>query len=74
MTVMHRKTGGNTFISENATVNELMAAIHDGILALVEWCDEDQEFDPGAISVETHRIPSGKISVDVGGDLREKRY
>lgn len=69
---MRRETGGNSFISENPTVNELMVAIHDGVLSLVEWyADGPDEFDPAAISVDTERISSGKISVTVSGDAKK---
>ena len=66
-----RGTGGNRFIPGDASLAVLAETIHQGLIELREWArDTDREFDPGAISVETTRIPSGAISVSVTGDLK----
>lgn len=67
---MERGTGGNRFISPDATIPDLMRVIHEGLYELSEWADDtDRRFDLAAITVTTHRIPSGKISVEVAADL-----
>lgn len=65
-----RNTGGNRFIEADSDKTILVAAIQRGINELVDWAAETgRRFDPGAVSVETRRIKSGRISVSVEGDL-----
>lgn len=67
---MERGTGGNRFIDHDASIPDLMRVIHEGLYELADWAaDTERAFDLAAITVTTHRIPSGKISVEVAGDL-----
>lgn len=66
-----RGTGGNRFIAGDADLRALEIAIHEGLGSLLDWADATgRRVDIGAISVDTRRIPSGKISVSVTGDLK----
>lgn len=65
-----RGTGGNRFIPGDADRNVLERAVSRGLLDLQCWADDTgQCVDLGAITVTTRRIPSGRISVKVSGDL-----
>lgn len=65
-----RGTGGNRFIAGDADLTDLMRAIHEGLHQLREWADDTgRHLDVGAITIDTKRIPSGRISVSVTGDL-----
>lgn len=67
---MNRGTGGNRFIPGDATRADLMRSINDQLGDLYEWArDTERAVDLGAITIETRRIPSGAISVEVAGDL-----
>lgn len=67
-----RGTGGNRFIGPTAGLPELMRVIHEGLYELQDWVadDPDRVLDLAHISVETRRIPSGLISVEVSADLQ----
>lgn len=67
-----RGTGGNRFIPAGATSTDLLNAIRDGLRALANVAgDTDHDaLDLGAITVETQRIPDGRISVAVTADLK----
>lgn len=67
-----RGTGGNRFIPANATDAELLVAVRDGLRDLRSWALIDgRTLDLGAITVETKRIKSGRISVAVTADLKD---
>lgn len=67
-----RGAGGNRFIEADATRGQLMSCINDQLGDLYEWAEPDQEVDLGRITILAQRIPSGRISVTVMGDLKEK--
>jgi hypothetical protein len=65
-----RGTGGNRFIAPDAEIPDLMRVIHEGLYELHDWASETgRGFDLAAVTVETVRIPSGRISVTVSADL-----
>ena len=67
---MDRATGGNRFIPGDADHTELVKAVSAGLWDLHTWAqDTERAVDFGAITVTTRRIPSGRISVSVTGDL-----
>lgn len=68
---MDRGTGGNQFMEADAGIPELMHVIHEGLHELVDWCegDDDLEFDIAKVTINTERVPSGKVSVTVSADL-----
>ena len=69
---MKRGTGGNRFIAADAGIPELMRVIHEGLYELADWVDDNphRRLDLAEITIHTHRIPSGKISVEVAADLQ----
>ena len=69
---MRRSSGGNRFIESDSTRPNLLGAIERGLDDLEAWAkDTGREVDYGAISINAERIPSGRISVSVTGDLRK---
>jgi hypothetical protein len=67
-----RGTGGNRFIPANATRADLLGCINDQLGDLVEWAEPDRYLDLAELTISTQRIPSGKISVSVTADLKDK--
>lgn len=68
---MQRGTGGNRFISADATSADLMQSINDQLGDLREWAnDTGRVFDIAEVSIYTKRVKSGAISVSVEADLR----
>jgi hypothetical protein len=67
---VHRGTGGNRFIESDAGIPDLMRVIHEGLYELRDWAAETEgTFDLAKVTVDTRRIPSGRISVTVSADL-----
>lgn len=67
---MRRGTGGNRFMQDDQSKAELLNIISRGIDDLQRHADSTGRLlDLGAITIETRRIPSGKVSVDVTADL-----
>jgi hypothetical protein len=65
-----RGTGGNRFMDDEAGVPGLVRLIHEGLYELRDWADDTgRSFDLAEITIETTRIPSGRISVTVSADL-----
>lgn len=65
-----RGTGGNRFIEADATSADLLQSINDQLGDLREYATETgQVFDVAEVTISTHRIPSGRISVTVTADL-----
>lgn len=67
-----RGIGGNQFIPEDSGLEDLMGEIWHGLRYLERYAEETgREIDYGAITVDTCRISTGKISVAVSGDLKK---
>ncbi len=73
--MMHRNTGGNTFIPENADRDHFMKAIEYGLDSLERWCEGEEHLnlDLGRVTIDTKRISDGRISVSVEADLGKVR-
>lgn len=68
-----RGTGGNRFIPHDATSGDLLKSINDQLGDLREWADDTGTvFDIAEVTIFTHRIPSGQISVCVTADMKRK--
>lgn len=64
-----RGTGGNRILPADATKADVLEVIARGLSELEAWAEPDKRLDLGAITIETMRTHSGKISVSVTGDL-----
>ena len=67
----HRYRAGAGYRNPSVYCPDLMRIIHEGLYELAEY-DPDRPLDLAKVTIETERIRSGRISVEVTADLARR--
>lgn len=67
---LRRGTGGNRFVEADANIIELLLCARDQLQEIETYALETgRHLDLAAVTIDTRRIKSGRISVEVTADL-----